>query len=131
MATKVDVDKLGKFIAESMKAYAEATEDIVKEAIEKTCVETKAQVAMDSPKRKGAKGGSYSKSWKYTRPKQTKSHAWKAEVYNQQAGLTQLLEYGHATRNGGRTKPQPHIAPANEKAAEKLLWYIERGIKEK
>lgn len=130
MATKIDTDKLGKFVAESLKAYAAATEEVVKEAITKTCIETKATVAMNSPKRKSGRGGSYSKSWKYTQPKKNKQHAWQAEVYNQQAGLTQLLEFGHATRNGGRTKPQPHIEPANDKAAELLLYYIERGIKE-
>ena len=43
-------------------------------------------------------------------------------VYNEKYyRLTHLLEYGHATRNGGRTKSQPHIIWVEEEASESLI----------
>lgn len=43
--------------------------------------------------------------------------------------LTHLLEYGHATRSGGRTKAQPHIQPIEEKANQRFVKEVEELIK--
>ena len=42
--------------------------------------------------------------------------------------LAHLLEYGHAKRGGGRTKAQPHIAPAEEAAISQLERDIKRSL---
>ena len=47
-------------------------------------------------------------------------HAEKPEY-----ALSHLLEKGHANRGGGRTEASVHIAPEEQKAAEKLAERIE------
>lgn len=43
--------------------------------------------------------------------------------------LTHLLEYGHATSNGGRTKAYPHIRYGEELAQKQLPALIEEAVK--
>lgn len=54
---------------------------------------------------KGATGD-YSKGWKVKKVGH-KRYVWNPPEYR----LTHLLEKGHATVDGGRTDPQPHIKP--------------------
>ena len=52
-----------------------------------------------------------------------------AVVYNKKHyRLTHLLEYGHATRNGGRTRAFEHIAPISEKAQEEAVKKLKEAI---
>ena len=48
-------------------------------------------------------------------------------IYKQYA--LDLVEKGHAKRNGGRTQAQPHISTAEEMAIKKFENKVERAIK--
>lgn len=72
--------------------------------------------------------GKYRQSWTVTHEthrtfSSTVVHA-KAPHYR----LTHLLEYGHATSNGGRTKSFPHIYTINEDAQEMAMRKIMEAI---
>ncbi|MDN6899573.1 HK97 gp10 family phage protein [Oenococcus sicerae] len=60
--------------------------------------------------------GSYTKGW--AQKKQGRGRV----IYNRtDYQLTHLLEFGHATRNGGRTRAFPHIKPVDNHVAELLV----------
>lgn len=64
-----------------------------------------------SPKRTGK----YAKGW--TTEEHDTSRGFSVVVRNEtKPGITHLLEKGHMTRKGGRTKAIPHILPAYQKA---------------
>lgn len=45
------------------------------------------------------------------------------------AGLTHLLEYGHAKQNGGRTKAFNFVAPINDTVEQKYMKEMEELLK--
>lgn len=51
-------------------------------------------------------------------------------VYNREHyRLTHLLEFGHANRDGSRTKPILHIRKTEDKYKEKFVEELERKIR--
>lgn len=109
---------------EITKALSEYTDEVkigIEVASEETADEAINTLKANSPE---GKRGKYSKGW---RKKQTKNGYI---IYNStNAGLTHLLEKGHAKRNGGRTKAQAHIEPAEQNAIKNFEKKIERVIK--
>ncbi len=109
MAKVVDSDG---FRDEIIKLLAEYGDGVVK-TVEKT-VELETSGAVKALKSSSpVKTGDYQKSW----GKQIKYKPYGAEgiVYSKKEyRLTHLLEFGHANRDGGRTKAIPHIGPVND-----------------
>ncbi len=116
-----------EMFAQAVKQYLEIYVEDIGEAVEETSnqigKEAKEELKQTSPK----KTGRYSKGWTVKKDRKNKSY-YTVKVWNRtDYQLTHLLEFGHATRNGGRTKAIPHIRPVEEKYKEKF----ERQIKEK
>ena len=114
---KIDIDQLEKEIVANLRLYADATTEIVEKAVKET-----------SP----VATGDYAESWEYKRDTTTEGRKNNMIVYSEKPDyrLTHLLEYGHAKRNGGRTKAFPHIKYAEESAEKRLIYKITNGIKE-
>ncbi len=126
MATdRVKIDQMAHVIMEGLQEYADlATEDL-KKAVKKAGDEAKKDIQANAP----VKTGAYKKSWTVKTTKET-SNAMEVVVHSKNRyQLAHLLEFGHAKRGGGRTKAIPHIAPAEQRAAEILEREVEAALK--
>lgn len=123
----IKVGQLAGAVNEILEDYRDAIVANVDEAVEKTAEDTKQTLRKTSPKGTRPEGKSYRAGWRVKKAKASASKP-SATVYNTQYQLTHLLEFGHATRNGGRTAAQPHIAPAEEAAAEEFAKLLKEGI---
>jgi hypothetical protein len=114
---KIEAQDLRKVVDDILDEYSEEVSEAVGTAVTKTANEAVKEL-------KQGKGGFnnhvYSKGWT---KKITKHRLYsEATVYNKSHGhLTHLLEFGHAKRNGGRTRAFPHIAPINDKVPEMFV----------
>lgn len=123
MANAIKPDQLAAEITAMLVEYRDAVNVITEENVRQVMNEARADVRQRSPQRRPA-GKSYKGHWRTKLIRE--GSTIKGIVYNDKAGLTHLLEFGHAYVNGGRYQGVEHIAPAQETANEA----IERGIKE-
>ena len=124
MADRVRIDQLADEIMKGLKEYADLATDEMKAAVKDAGKLAKEEIAETAPK----DTGKYAKSWT-SKVTAESSDNIKVTVYSpKKYQLAHLLEHGHAKRGGGRTKAQPHIAPAEEKAERKLEEDIKRAL---
>lgn len=122
---RIKVDALAQTVMEGLEEYAKLATEDMKEAVKKAGQEAKKDVQAGAP----IKSGAYKKNWTV---KTTREDANSMEITvhsRNRYQLAHLLEFGHALRNGGRAKAFPHIAPAEEKAAELLEREIRQALK--
>ena len=126
MATdRVKIDQMAHVIMEGLQEYADLAIDDMKAAVKKAGNEAKKDVQAGAPVR----SGKYKKSWTVKTTKEN-SNSLELTVHSRNRyQLAHLLEFGHAKRNGGRTRAFPHIAPAEQRAAELLEKEVERALK--
>lgn len=126
MATdRVKIDQMAHVIMEGLQEYADLATDDMKAAVKKAGNEAKKDVQAGAP----VKSGKYKKSWTVKTTKEN-SNSLELTVHSRNRyQLAHLLEFGHAKRGGGRTRAFPHIAPAEQKAAELLEKEVERALK--
>lgn len=71
--------------------------------------------------------GKYNKGWSVSKEKG--NNYIKTRIYNKtDYQLTHLLEHGHVTRNGGRTKAYKHIGPVNDYCINTFESTVEKII---
>lgn len=128
MATTVKVDELASTINQWLTNYDEEVTDVAKEVVDEisdgVMKEIKAHITW--------KDKQYSNAFALKtsfEDKRNKRNTWyvrkigKTRYYT----LTHLLEFGHATRNGGRTREFPHVRYGDEFAKANF----ERMMREK
>ena len=111
-------------ISQILEAYTKEVNEGIKEIAEAIGEDAVGELKSTSPKRNRKYAGSWRK--KVDKGKNfinVKVH--NAKYYR----LTHLLEYGHATRSGGRTKAQPHIQPIEEKANQRFIKEVEELLR--
>lgn len=124
MSRNVSIDEMADAIMEGLTEYANLATDDMKKAVRKAGNTARKEIAANAPKDTGA----YGKSWSVKTTKEN-SNALEVTVHSKNRyQLAHLLEHGHAKRGGGRISAQPHIAPAEEAAAEQLEREIEEAL---
>lgn len=129
MSKSIKPEELAGFIKEYLEEYREDIQEDVEEVTDKVTKEARDELKQTSPRGKIARNPKYYKGWstKISKRGATKYHKviWNKTNYQ----LTHLLEFGHATRNGGRTKAIPHIRPIEEKYNVEFVDLVEERIR--
>ena len=136
MSNVVSVDQFEKAINKYLNEYHEDINEDVRNVAKTITNEAKAELISKSPKSdhdvilKGGEvhtAGSYARGW--TISTQTSKNVHTKKIWNKtDYRLTHLLEFGHATRNGGRAKAIPHVRPTEEKYLKKFEKELEKEI---
>lgn len=123
MNTKtVSVDNMLAGIQSYLEEFQDATFENVKAACEETSDTVLKELKADSPRRTGR----YAKGWRAT---MEVSSMWaRVILHDTQYRLVHLLEHGHALVNGGRTRPIPHVAPAQDHADDLFQRILKERI---
>ena len=126
MATdRCRIDQMAHVIMEGLQEYADLATEDMKAAVKKAGRKAKSDVQAGAP----VDTGQYKKSWTVKTTKES-ANAMEVTVHSKSRyQLAHLLEFGHAKRGGGRTRAFPHIAPAEEAAAELLEREVEAALK--
>ena len=122
--TKISVDQLADAVNDALEEYSKLADETMRKAVTDAGKTVRNSIKEGAP----VKSGKYAKSWSVKNTKMN-SHALEVTVYSRNRyQLAHLLEHGHAKRNGGRTKAQVHIAPAEELGEKQLEQDIIRGL---
>lgn len=126
MSKVVGVGQLAAAVGEILDAYGDQALRAIEEAAPKVGREARKELEAASPR--GNTGKPYAQGW--TVKTEHGRLGIRVIVHNKsKPGLTHLLEFGHALRNGGRSRAFPHIAPVNQAAQEKFVELVEKGLR--
>ena len=124
MGKTVKPEQLALEVMKELEEYADLTADVLKKEIQAAGKAAKQQIQQTAPRRTGR----YAKSWSVKKVSET-SNSMEITVHSKDRYmLTHLLENGHVKRGGGRVAAIPHIAPAEEMAADLLERNIESAL---
>lgn len=124
MPKSTKIDSLAREITKGLKEYATLTEKSLKKAVLDVSKDVKEKIIEGAPE----KSGKYKQSWKVTKERETANSIQTVIHSKDRYQLAHLLEFGHAKKNGGRTKAIPHIEPATRDLSDQVLQRIERDI---
>ena len=111
----IDINQLTAAVNKILIDYGNEIAEDARISATEVGKETVKQLRATSPKSEG--GGDYAKGWKMEAAPVNRLGSFAVIIHNpKHYRLTHLLEKPHLMRNGKMSKPQPHIAPAEEQA---------------
>lgn len=131
MSEKVKPENLQNVIMDYLNNYREDIQEDVVEAtdtITKKAMDELKQSSRDKFKLHG-RDNSYYSGWSTKIQKKGKLKYHKVIWNKTNYQLTHLLEFGHVTRNGGRTRAIPHIRPIEQKYNVEFVDLLEKKIR--
>ena len=121
----IKIDQLAEAVTEELSQYRQDVVDHIKASVESAAKDCKKDIQQNSPSRTG----SYKKGWRDVKAFESESDI-RFQVHNKtDYQLAHLLEHGYAKRNGGRVEGRPHIGPAADRAAKKLIKEAKVAVK--
>jgi hypothetical protein len=128
MNETVNIDGLADAIIKNLQEYTDDVTDGIKKDVDIVSKEVNDTIKSHITFKQHT--GKYVKSFRIKKTyedRYKKVNTWyvKAPEYR----LTHLLEDGHATRNGGRTKAYPHIKYGEEIAEQRMMELSEETIR--
>ena len=124
MSQKVEIGGLADAVLKQLEEYHDLVAEDMKAAVKNASTTVRNDIKADAP----VLTGKYKKSWTATKLSETQTSLDMIVRSPSRYQLAHLLEYGHAKRNGGRTRAITHIAPAEEHGAKQLEEEIIRSI---
>lgn len=132
MSKAIKAENLDKELQEYLTQYKEDIDEEVIETTNTVIKEAKQELIQTSPRSGIARNTKYYKGWAIKNGIKTRTvqNKYTRVIWNKtNYQLTHLLEFGHATRNGGRTKAQPHIRPVEEKYGQEFVDLLKTKIR--
>ena len=131
MSNNIKPEELQKAIMEYLEDYVEDIEEDVEDTTNTVVKEAKQELIQTSPRSGVARDTKYYKGWAIKNGGRTRKGKYYSKVIWNKTNyqLTHLLEFRHATRNGGKTTPQPHIRKVEEKYGTKFADLLEKKIR--
>ena len=117
----IEIDELANYLQREFSEFSDQVNTIVEDECKKMAYEVKKELANDPniPQSTNTQDH-YKKS--FAVKKATSKDGWHGyRVYNKKGQLTHLLEYGHDTSKGGRTRAFPHWEQANRKVQDLVI----------
>ena len=125
MARKIPLQELEIEIVKELKDYSDEVAEGIKKAVKDVAKATVRTLKTTSPR----DAGEYARGWT-SKVEFESSEDIRVRISNRtKPQLTHLLENGHATVNGDRVDGRPHIRPAEQAAADKLVGAVKVVIK--
>ena len=124
----INISQLNSEIQRIMREYEDDVEEDVSKAVDKCAKEAKKIIVDHAPSRHGDYKKNISTRKERTRKGQYKKVVFvKAPYYR----IAHLLEYSHATRNGGSTTAQPHFRFGEEYLDKNFEREVRERIEQK
>ena len=124
MSKTISVGQLASEVVSQLEKYADLCTEDMKKAVKDSAATVRKEISATAPVRTGK----YAKSWAASKVNETATTLEMTVHSKNRYQLAHLLEFGHAKRNGGRTKAIAHIAPAEALGIKQLEEQIERSI---
>lgn len=127
--SSIKPDELPKVVMDYLENYKEDIDEDVIEIVDEITKKARDELKQTSPKGKGTRSNPYHKGWA-VKLSNRRGGVYHKVIWNKtNYQLTHLLEFGHVTRNGGRTKAIPHIRPIEEKYNVEFVDKLEKKIR--